>query len=117
MIVLYNVVYLEMPTDPCVHAHGMSATMRRIHVHMHACHDYTHAHSTCNLTRHALEHDNRSGPSSGNSEGDIRLQDCMRNVGPDQDCCRLEFKHNDEWGTVCADSSSDLSDIALVACR
>ena len=61
----------------------------------------------------------RSGTSSGDSEGDIRLQDCVElgtTVYGVDGCCRLEIKHEGEWGTVC-DDVEDEDLIAQVACR
>ena len=74
--------------------------------------------STCTLeccTLHMMPLYTSNGASSGDSNGDIRLQDCvpapMTISGDKYDlgvgdpfmvgCCRLEFKYNDEWGTIC----------------
>ena len=50
-----------------------------------------------------------AGDNNRISSGATRLVECTKGG------CRLEIKHNDEWGTVCSQDWKD--DNAAVACR
>mmetsp|Transcript_35480 Transcript_35480/g.80729 ORF Transcript_35480/g.80729 Transcript_35480/m.80729 type:complete len:352 (-) Transcript_35480:67-1122(-) len=49
------------------------------------------------------------GAPAARATADVRMSQC------DGKCCRLEVRHNDQWGTVCDDSFG--SNDATVACR